>query len=165
MNRKHSLLIAALMAATGYASMAAASGSYTTNFDATITIENSCDASITSVNDLDFGTATLADTNVDSTTDITVKCTTDAAYNIGLTAASGGTGSRVMSGPGTDIGYEMYSDSGHTNVWGDTIGTDTVSDTGDGSNQTHTVFGRVANIPGTATAGNYSDTVTVTVSY
>lgn len=165
MKTKYVLLASALMAASGYATMAAAATD-TTNFDAVIKIQNSCDANVATVNDLDFGTKTFADTNIGSTTDISVKCTTDASYTIGLTAASGGTGSRTMSGPGsTSIGYEMYSNAGHTSVWGDTIGTDTVADTGNGSTQTKTVYGLVPSIPGTATAGSYSDTVTVTVTY
>ncbi|MGA7297474.1 MAG: spore coat protein U domain-containing protein [Rhodanobacteraceae bacterium] len=164
MKTKYVLLASALIAASGYATMAAAATD-TTSFDATITIQDSCDANVATVNDLNFGTRTFADTNISSTTDISVKCTTDASYTIGLTAASGGTGSRTMSGPGTSIGYEMYSNAGHTSVWGDTIGTDTVADTGNGTSQTHTVYGLVSSIPGTASAGNYSDTVTVTVTY
>ncbi|MGB8716481.1 MAG: spore coat U domain-containing protein [Rhodanobacteraceae bacterium] len=163
MKTKYVLLASALMAASGYATMAAAATD-TTNFDAVIKIQNSCDANVATVNDLDFGTRTFADINISSTTDIKVKCTTGASYDVGLTAANGNS-TRVMTGPGTDIGYEMYSDASHSTVWGDTVGTDTVADTGNGTSQTHTVYGLVSSIPGTASAGSYSDTVTVTVTY
>jgi spore coat protein U-like protein len=49
-------------------------------------------------------------------------------------------------------------------VWGITIGTDTVSATGNGAAQTHTVYGRVP-AQTTPAPATYSDTVTVTVTY
>lgn len=51
-----------------------------------------------------------------------------------------------------------------TTVWGNTVGTDTVSATASGSAQSHTVYGRVP--PQTSPApASYTDTITVTVTY
>lgn len=158
MKLKQTLLAAALASTFGFATMANAATS-TNNFDAIITLVNSCDVSTTSIADLDFGSRTFADTNIDTSTNITVKCTTDAAYDVGLT----GTGN--MTDGTHNVAYAMYSNAGRTTIWGDTASTNTVAATGNGSDQTHTVYGRVASIPSTAVAGAYSDTVTVTVTY
>lgn len=70
-----------------------------------------------------------------------------------------------MTGPASaTIGYALYRDSGRTQNWGETVGTDTVAGTGDGNVQAITVYGRV---PAQATpgVGTYTDSVTVTVTY
>jgi spore coat protein U-like protein len=70
-----------------------------------------------------------------------------------------------MTGPASaTIDYNLYRDAAFTNVWGETIPTDTLSGTGNGATQPITVYGRVA--PQTTPAtGAYSDTVAVTVTY
>ena len=158
MKYKQLVLAAALATSCGFATLATAATD-TNNFDAVITVVDSCDANVATIGDLDFGNRTYADTNIDTSTDITVKCTTGATYDIGLS------GSGSMTDGTSNVAYVMYSDGGRTSVWGDTVGVDTVSDTGNGSNQSHTVYGRVASIPSTAQAGSYTDTVTVTVTY
>src|SRR5699024_8896970 len=124
-----------------------------------ITIEDSCDVHTAGIADLDFGTHNFAATNITATTDITVKCSNNTAYDIGLT------GSGAMANGSDTIAYQLFSDTGHSTTWGDTIGTDTVQDTGNGLDQIHTVYGLVPSIPATVPAGNYSDNVTVTVTY
>ena len=62
------------------------------------------------------------------------------------------------------VNYSLYSDSGRTTVWGNTVGTDTVAATGSGASQSYTVYGRVT-AQTTPAPGTYSDTVTVTVTY
>ena len=69
-----------------------------------------------------------------------------------------------MSASSNTLNYTLYSDSGRTAVWGQTIGTDTVAGTGNGSAQSVSVYGRIpggqAPVPAT-----YSDTITATVTY
>jgi spore coat protein U-like protein len=60
--------------------------------------------------------------------------------------------------------YKLFSDSGHTINWGNTVGTDTVSKTGSGAAQTLTVYGQVP-AGQYVTSGSYSDTITVTLTY
>jgi spore coat protein U-like protein len=43
----------------------------------------------------------------------------------------------MKSGGGALINYALYSNSGRTTNWGDTVGIDTVSGTGTGSAQSH----------------------------
>jgi spore coat protein U-like protein len=88
-------------------------------------------------------------------------------YNIGLDAGTG-TGATVaarkMTNGANTITYSLYSDSGRTTVWGNTVGTNTVSATGNGASQTYTVYGRVPSQT-TPAAATYTDTITVTVTY
>jgi spore coat protein U-like protein len=70
-----------------------------------------------------------------------------------------------MTGPSASLlHYHLYSDSGHTVNWGNTVGTDTVSMTGSGVAQTLTVYGQVP-AGQFVTPGSYSDTITVTLTY
>jgi len=138
----------------------------TGSFAVRITITTEC--KLVSASDLDFGSRGVIDANVDSTSTISVQCTTGTPYNVGIGLGTG-TGasltSRLMTGPGAaTVSYNLYRDVNHTNVWGTTILTDTVSGTGNGAAQPITVFGRVPpqTTPG---AGAYSDTVAVTVTY
>jgi spore coat protein U-like protein len=62
------------------------------------------------------------------------------------------------------VSYSMFRDTARTLNWGATVGTDTVTGTGNGAAQAITVYGRVAAQAGVA-PGNYTDTVTVTVTY
>ena len=49
-------------------------------------------------------------------------------------------------------------------MWGNTVSTDTVAGTGNGSGQSYTVYGRIP-AQTTPAPGNYADTITVTVTY
>jgi spore coat protein U-like protein len=70
----------------------------------------------------------------------------------------------MADGNGRYIQYELYRDSARSQRWGNTPGTDSSDDTGSGSAQTATVYGRVPAQAVTA-AGTYSDTVTVTLTF
>jgi spore coat protein U-like protein len=62
--------------------------------------------------------------------------------------------------------YELYSDVAGGTVWGSGNGGTTVAySAADSSAQTLTVFGRIPSGQNTATVGDYSDTVTVTVTF
>jgi len=153
-------------AAVALSATVAQAATKTNTFQAKITIQNDCE--ITSPTDLDFGTSGLLNANIDQNSTFVVKCTQGTGYHVRLDngSTSGGTiATRKMTdGSGHTVDYSMYLDSGRTNVWGETDGTDTKDATGTGTDQSYTVYGRV---PPQATppAGNYTDTVTITVSY
>jgi spore coat protein U-like protein len=98
---------------------------------------------------------------------ITVNCTSGVTFNIALNAGStsGGTitNRRVKASNGSTVFYQLFSNSGRTNNWGQTVGTDTVAGTGTGSNQNFTVYPSMAATQW-GVAGSYSDTMTVTVT-
>lgn len=137
----------------------------TATFDVQITIQSDC--AITSTNNLDFGTQGVLDANVDATTTLQVQCTSGTPYDVGLDAglASGATvTTRQMTSGANTIDYELFSDSTRTTNWGETVSTDTVTETGTGSAQTFTVYGRVP-VQSTPAAGTYTDTIGITVTF
>ena len=130
-----------------------------------ITIQNACNVSSVAPTALNFGTQGPLTSAVNQTSTITVTCTKSAPYNIGLDGGtSGNVSARTMINGANTVGYQLYSDSGRSTVWGNTIGTNTVASTGTGSSQAFTVYGQV---PAQATppAATYNDTVNVTVTY
>ncbi|WP_320198834.1 Csu type fimbrial protein [Agrobacterium sp. rho-13.3] len=138
----------------------------TTTFNVQITIEASC--LINSAGLLNFGTNGVLSANVDSTSQIVVQCTTSTPFTLGLSAGTGSSATvanRLMTGPAAaTISYSLYRDSGHTQLWGNTVGTDRLAGTGTGAAQTFTIYGRVP--PQTTPAvGVYTDTVTATLNY
>ena len=148
-----------------FASPSFATTTTTTTFTATITLNPTC--VINSASTLDFGSAGVLTANIDQSSTISVQCTDTTPYNIGLDAGTG-TGATVavrkLTSGGATVNYTLYRDSGHNNVWGTTIGTDTVAATGNGAAQSYTVFGRVP-VQTTPAPATYTDTVTVTVTY
>ncbi|MER9295295.1 spore coat U domain-containing protein [Mesorhizobium sp. M0621] len=138
----------------------------TGNMTVRITIQAEC--KVQTASDLDFGTKGVIDANVDLTSTIGVQCTSGQTYNVGL-SAGGGAGATVtarkMTGPAAaTISYALYRDAARTQNWGITVGTDTVTGTGNGSVQNLTVYGRVPP-QATPAAGVYTDTVAITVTY
>src|ERR1051325_2529104 len=137
----------------------------TSTFTVQMTITATC--TVNSASTLNFGTQGVLATNVDQTSTIQVTWTHTTPYNAGLDAGTG-TGATVatrkMTSGANTVNYTLYSNSGRTTVWGNTVGTDTVAATGNGSAQSYTVYGRVP--PQAAPApGTYTDTITVTVTY
>ena len=100
---------------------------------------------------------------MDQTGNIAVLCTNGTSYTIGLDAGAV-TGRKLSGSLGGNLNYALYRDSGRTNNWGSTIGTDTQAGTGNGLLQNLTVYGRIASAQ-TPLAGVYTDTVTVTLTY
>lgn len=120
-----------------------------------------------SADTLNFGTSGLLVSAVTSSSAVTVTCTNGTPYTIGLSAGNG-TGAtvatRILSSGGNKITYSIYRDAGHSLVWGNTVGTDTVPGTGSGSAQAATAYGLVP-VQSTPAPGTYSDTIITTITY
>ncbi len=69
------------------------------------------------------------------------------------------------TGGASTVGYQLYQDSAHSQVWGSTTGAgaNVYAGTGSGSAQSVSVYGLVPSA--NSTPGSYSDTITATVSY
>ena len=97
-----------------------------------------------------------------------MQCTNTTPYNVGLNAGAGPgatvTTRRMTSGAGAAVNYQLYRDSARTQIWGDTVSSNTAAGTGNGAVQTLSVYG-VVPAQTTPAAGNYTDTVQVTVTY
>jgi len=154
--------LAALLGLSSPAWAVTATGSFTVQ----ITIQASC--VFVSATTLTFTAVGVIAANDDASTTLSVQCTNTTPYNIGLSAGLG-TGATVASRKMTGTGgalvtYTLYSDTNRTTVWGQTVGTDTVSASGTGAAQSYTVYGRVP-VQTTPAPGAYTDTITVTVTY
>ena len=149
-----------LLPTVGYA------GTSTGNFKVTLTIQAEC--KLNSTTDIAFGTSGVIQAALTANGTLGVQCTNTTPYNIGLSAGAG-TGATVTNrsmtaGTGSTIGYSLYRDTAFTQVWGDVVASNTMAATGSGAVQSYTVYGRVP-AQTTPAAGNYSDTVQVTVTY
>ncbi|HEY1076192.1 MAG TPA: spore coat protein U domain-containing protein [Fontimonas sp.] len=134
-------------------------------FTASASVDSRCNPTF-SVEDVDFGTHGLLKSAIDTTATVSPQCTQTTPYQIGLDNgqnALGGT-RRMRSPAGHFVSYELYRDNAHTLRWGNTLNSDTVNQTGSGTPQSTTVYGRVP-AQTSAPAGNYADTVTVTITY
>jgi len=145
---------------------AAHAATTTTTFPVSATVLTACSVSALP---LTFGNYDpTSATPLDATTTLSVLCTVGTSFTVGLNAgaASGATvTTRKMVNGANTLNYALFRETGRTNNWGNTPGTDTPpSTTAPVLPTALTVYGRVAagqNVP----AGGYADTVTVTVNY
>jgi len=103
----------------------------------------------------------------DGASTVTVTCTVDTGYLIGLDRGlgSGATiATRKMTSDGNVLGYSLYRDAARTRVWGETAGMDAVAGTGTGAPAEYQVYGRIP-ARQSVRRGTYIDTITVSVTY
>ena len=168
MNLFKSTLIASALVAAGFAGNVAAAD-LTDTFDVRITIQETCN--VLTASDIDFGsTIPTAGGQVDRTGTINVNCTNGTDYTLSLSGGgSGDTSARRMVGPSsTNISYQLYQDAARSDVWGLAADGEQVDGTGLGLGSAyqinHTVYAR-ATLVGNEPAGNYTDTVTATLTF
>ncbi|MER8466443.1 spore coat protein U domain-containing protein [Mesorhizobium sp. M1396] len=136
----------------------------TTNFTVNASVAANC---LVTVQNIDFGAKGVLSANVDATGGVSVTCTSGTAYTVSL---NGGTTNsaptaRKMSKGAETVTYGLYKDTARSQPWGDTATPgSTVPGTGNGLVQALTVYGRVPPQT-TPSAGVYTDTVVVTITY
>lgn len=132
-------------------------------FNVTANVENSC---LVSAQNIDFGSHGVLSTNIDAAGELAVTCTPGTNYTVGLDGGltGGAPTARKMAKGAEQITYGLFQNAGRTIAWGDTIGADTVAGSGSGTAQNLPVYGRVPPQT-TPTAGVYTDTIVVTVTY
>jgi spore coat protein U-like protein len=116
----------------------------------------------------------LSSTPNDATGSVDVSCSTGSSPKIWL-----GPGLNELGGPsaaapvrrmqkgatGNYLGYQLYQETGRTNIWGGTDGSSPAAATAaDLDPATSTIFGRVP-INQASTIGAYTDTVVATVNF
>lgn len=141
------------------ANMASAAGTDTAQFNVKLTLEQGC--KFTSAGDLDFGTHSVLTNPIQDTapSEILVACSKDLPYALSFISA----GSNKMTGPDSGtIDYQMFSDAARSAL---IDASTSLEDTGTGEDQSFKVYGTVPGGQGAKAAGDYSDTVTVTVTY
>ncbi len=163
------VMLAALMMVLAVSGSASAA-TQTANLNVSVAYVGYCIVTTTPVN---FGSTSSVP--VFAQGDISVNCTAGLNYNIALDA---GSNYNEYLGRGlsdtTTVGfhYNLYKSSNYTyeNEWGDSdfgntyASATSLSDIGNGSPQSHTVYGWLDTI-GASTPGTYTDTVVVTVHY
>lgn len=162
------LLSTALVAVMATVAFVPAAHAATTTADmqVQIVIQNACDIS-TAPGAMDFAThASNEATAIAAQQAFEVTCTPGAAYTVGFSGgAAADVAARTMTDGTNTVGYQLYKEVAHTNVWG-LAGADLASATGNGTAQNFTVYGAVPtgtnlNVP----AGTYVDTVTLSVTF
>jgi len=153
------------------ATSAYAAGSATSSFTVSASVVASCTISSTT---LAFGNydpiVTNATTPLDVNGSVTITCTRGASTTIGLDLgqnAANATGTtRAMATAGPDyLSYELYQDTSHATLWGNSGGNLFTPAVAPSKNaRTFTIYGRIPAAQG-STTGSYTDTVVATVNF
>ncbi|WP_313272869.1 spore coat protein U domain-containing protein [Stenotrophomonas sp.] len=140
-------------------------------FPFTVTANVLAQCSATVATDMDFGSrAGSIASAIDQTSTITTTCLKRTPFTVALDNGlyAGGTSVRRMrhvTNAAYTIPYELYRDSARTLRWGTTQNVDTLAQTGTGSAQPITVYGRAPATVGAVAEGSYNDRVQVTITF
>jgi len=141
-----------------------------TSFQVLATVNANClQQAATNINHDVYDPMALGDDDAAGT--ITVRCTNGTPYTVALNVGTGGGTfvTRTLDNAGSKLNYNLYYDSNRTNVWGDSVGVNTVSGTGAGlgvpQQQSHPVYSRIPAGQYTAAPGSYSSTIQVSITY
>jgi spore coat protein U-like protein len=159
------LYAGAILAVLPFACGGAGASTATGSFNVQVAITSTC--VVNGATAMNFGSQGVLSANVNQTSTVTVSCTNTTPYNIGLDKGLNGssvTTRQMKSAGGALVNYSLFSDAGRTANWGNTVGTDTVTATGNGSAQAFIVYGQIPAQLTPAPAA-YTDTITVTVTY
>lgn len=157
---------AALTVAFAAAPAFAADASSSLDVNATVSANCTVSTSAVAFGDVDVTSGQA----VQGTGDISVTCTSGTAWTAAADAGAGAGADlaiRKMADGANLLDYSLFIDSARTQIWGDGIegATATFASTGTGTAQTRTVYGLIPAGQTGVPAGEYADTVQVTVSY
>lgn len=167
MKRKLSKLAACAASMLLAVSGAAFAGTATTTVGVSANIANNC--TVGNVSAIAFTYDPISGSAAVATGTIDVTCTSGAPWTLDLNKGQNSgspppaSQNRAMKSGSNLLGYDIYSDFGHTTVWLTGAGSN-VPGTGTGTAQTQTMYGQIPasqNVP----AGTYTDTVTATVNF
>lgn len=151
----------------------------TTSFTVTATLTNGCafgsslSSPTTNLGTLNFGSFPSVPSNVDvvSTSgagSVVVTCTPGTTVAIGMDYGinGGSVTQRYMANSGgtATLAYQLYQNAARTVVWGTGAQAMTINSF-PATTQTYPVYGRLFSFTTSPTAGTYTDTVTVTLTY
>jgi spore coat protein U-like protein len=145
---------------------------YTANLEVSAQIATNCTISMTAVTFANYDPiVTNKSADLLDTGKVTTTCTNGSSVKItlgqGLNADTGSTDAaplRQMASGTNRLAYFLYSDSGRTTVWGDTVDT-SKADTGTGVASELTVYGRMPANQNKPAKSDYVDTVRATVTF
>lgn len=168
------LLLSAIAAAGLCVASAATAGTSTTTFQVSVNVISGC--AINSIPSLSFGNYVQGGGAATGTTTISLTCSSGTAFVIALNYGLNGSGTQrnmETSPPSGSLPYNLYTDSGYTNIWESTATCGTtggsspncVYGTGTGSAQSFTIYGQIPSGQYPGATGTYTDTVTATVTF
>jgi len=133
------------------------------SFQVTATVLATCEVT---AQDLEFGDYDpIAPGHLDAATTLSLTCTNGTPYELSMSLGGGETtASRIMYDGAEQLSYVLYRDGARTQLWGVNGGVDTLDGAGTGAPVTIDVFGRIP-MQQAAPAGDYADTITVTVTW
>ncbi len=165
-----------LFAAIAFASIGTANAQNTQNIDITAIVPSVCIVDVSSGTTMTFDMSNLAVVgnvlDFDASTILAWRCS--AGFNTIITISAGISGdqtNRELDDGGTRLSYNLYTNGGYGQVWGDGgAGTGTVAANGTGmavaNIGTSEVFGRIPLAAAEAAPpGTYTDQVLVTVVF
>lgn len=167
---KKTLLVTAMIAFGGFASSSMAASPASTTFHVNLTIKSACTVSATDATFNQVNADAGADQTVDATDNISVVCSKNTPYTIGLLPSStntDGTGSMAGTLSSDTVAYALYQDAGDSIAWGDAT-TNRLGGTTDlvgNQTQSYTVHAKVLAAALNVTPDSYSDEVAVHVYY
>ena len=105
----------------------------------------------------------------DATGAVTVNCTANLPYDIGINQGLGAGATeehRMVTkiGGKQELNYALFQDANHVHNYGTIIGQNTLHQLGTGSSQVITIYGEIP-INQLVEVGSYSDTVTILVTF
>jgi spore coat protein U-like protein len=169
-----------LLSATGRADTGVNDTPITKAFVVKAAIANGCilgsgAADVTSYGNISFGQVSLLPSNVDVTSatgagSILLQCTPGTSLTIGISAGLNATnisGGRFLIKGAETLRYQLYQDTG-TTIWGNGTNGGTVKSLtfpAGTATVAYPVFARLFAVTPMPSAGIYSDTVTVTITY
>jgi spore coat protein U-like protein len=148
----------------GASTIASAVTDKTSNMAVSMTVTSECTLT---ANPLVFdavGATTLSTTASNAASTLNIQCTDGTTYSITMDAGSGDgatAATRKMTSGANTLDYSVYSDASHTDLIGGTG--DELTGTADGSAQAINIYGMAP--AQAAPVGDYTDTITVTLSY
>jgi len=164
-SNRHRVLAAVLAVVMPFAS-AQSTSPQTATFDVTMRVVADCKISASGI---DFGQTGVITAAKTGQSNLTVTCTNTTPYNVGLDAGdgAGSTGTtRYMVGTGANtdkVKLNLYRNAG-SGLWGNTQGTDTMTGTGTGNEQTLTVYGEIP-VQKSPTPDNYKSRITASIYF
>lgn len=129
--------------------------SVTTNY------ENSCN--LISASDLNFGQMNDLSRAVTSSTTVALSCPVNTSWKVNLDQGMNYDGVTRRMRKGTDyIAYELYRDAQYSQLWNNSGAS---QGTGNNGTQTIPIYGKAGPSSTAVPAGEYQDTITVTLTY
>jgi spore coat protein U-like protein len=160
MNRFPKILVAAV-ALLASPAFAATTSPTSTTFTVSATVAKACTVAATNLSLGTYDPSITTDLAPATGSNIAVTCTKNT--NITVAALTTSNGFKMHSATGGDLTYKLYQDVAHTKDWSTTNATGTSASSKTAVN--FGVFGVVPNNQDVGAANDYTDTVTVSVTF